>query len=348
MKYYVGLDVSMKTTFISIVNQEKKIVFESEVITDPCTIFSAIKGTKLDIENCAIESGAISHWLVKELLKRKIPVVCVDSRKMAKILSININKTDKNDARLIAEALRCGFYSEVHQKNQEDAEMQILMGTRRTLIEVSTKLKNTIRGHLKIFGIRLGTASNKKFDNLVRSALQNKPEVVQLGLKSLLETFKCTNNEIEFLEKKIEEMAKEDEDVKLLTTIPGVGVITAFTFKTCLGDPSRFKRSRSVGAYFGMTPTQYSSGDIVKQGKVSKCGNSEVRSLLNEAAFSIIYSTKSWNRIKAWGLKIKKKKGHKKAMMAVGRKLSVLMYRMLISRKQFEYGVPKDNSQKTA
>jgi transposase len=95
MKYYVGLDVSMKTTFISIVNQEKKIVFESEVITDPCTIFSAIKGTKLDIENCAIESGAISHWLVKELLKRKIPVVCVDSRKMAKILSININKTDK-------------------------------------------------------------------------------------------------------------------------------------------------------------------------------------------------------------------------------------------------------------
>jgi transposase len=348
MKYYVGLDVSMKTTFISIVNQEKKIVFESEVSTDPEAIFSALKSTKLDVENCAIESGAISHWLVQELLKRKIPVVCVDSRKMAKILSININKTDKNDARLIAEALRCGFYSEVHQKNQEDAEMLILLGARRTLIEVSTKLKNAIRGHLKIFGIRLGTASNNKFDNLVQAALQNKPEVVRLGIKSLLETFKHTNNEIESLEKKIAKMAIEDGDVKLLTTIPGVGVITAFTFKTCLGDPTRFKRSRSVGAYFGMTPTQYSSGDIIKQGRVSKSGDSEVRSLLNEAAFSIIYSSKSWSRIKAWGLKIKKKKGHKKAMMAIGRKLSILMYSMLVSRKPFEYGVPKDNEKKTA
>lgn len=341
MKYYVGLDVSMKTTFISIVNQEKKIVFESEVSTDPDAIFSAIKSTKLDVENCAIESGSISHWLVQELLKRKIPIICVDARKMSKVLSININKTDKNDARLIAEALRCGFYSEVHQKTQEDAEMKILIGTRRTLIEVSTKLKNTIRGHLKIFGIRLGTCSNNKFENLVQAVLKNKPEVVQIAIKSLLETFKRTNNEIESLEKKITEMAKEDEDVKLLTTIPGIGIITAFTFKTYLGDPNRFKRSSSVGAYFGMTPTQYSSGEVIKQGKVSKCGSSEVRSLLNEAAFSIIYSSKSWSKIKAWGLKIKKKKGHKKAMMAIGRKLSVLMYRMIISRKPFEYGESK-------
>lgn len=348
MKYYVGLDVSMKTTFISIVNQEKKTVFESEVSTDPDAIFSAIKSTKLDVEKCAVESGAISHWLVKELLKRKIPITCIDSRKMAKILSINVNKTDKNDARLIAEALRCGFYSEVYQKDQEDVEMNILIGARRTLKEESTKLKNTIRGHLKVFGIRLGTAGNNKFYNLVRTALQNKPEVVQIGIKSLLETFNHTNNEIEFLEKKIVEMAMMDEDVKLLTTIPGVGVITAFTFKTCLGDPARFKKSRSVGAYFGMTPTQYSSGEVIKQGKVSKCGSSEVRSLLNEAAFSIIYSCKSWSRIKAWGLKIKKKKGHKKAMMAIGRKLSILMYSMLVSRKPFEYGVPKGNEKKMA
>lgn len=341
MKYYVGLDVSMKTTFITIVNQEKKIVFESEVSTDPEAIFSAIKGTKLDIENCAIESGSISHWLVQELLKRKIPVICVDSRKMAKILSININKTDKNDAHLIAEALRCGFYSEVHQKTQENAEMKILMGTRRTLIEVSTKLKNAIRGHLKIYGIRLGTASNNRFYNLVQTALKNKPEVVQIGIKSLLETFKHTNNEIESLEKKISKMAINDEDVKLLTTIPGVGIITAFTFKIYLGDPARFKKAYSVGAYFGMTPTQYSSGEIIKQGRVSKCGSAEVRALLNESAFSLVYASKSWSRIKAWGLKIKKKKGHKKAMMAVGRKLSLIMYRMLVSRKPFEYGTSK-------
>jgi len=131
-----------------------------------------------------------------------------------------------------------------------------------------------------------------------------------------------------------------------LTTIPGIGLVTAQTFKVHLGNPKRFKTSRSVRAYFGMTPTQYSSGEAHKQGRVSKCGSSEVRSLLNEAAFSILYSAKSWSRIKAWGQKIKKKKGHKKATMAIGCKLSTIMHRMLITRKPFEYGTPKENEVK--
>jgi transposase len=346
MKYYAGLDVSMKTTSICIVNQEKKIVFESEVPTDPNTIFSAIRGTGLDIENSAVESGSISHWLVQELSRKKMPIICVDARKMSRVLSININKNDKNDARLIAEALRCGFYSEVQQKPQEDVEMKILMGSRRSLIETHTKLKNTIRGHLKAFGIRLGTASNHKFEGLVQQALKDKPEVVKMGIKGLVETLKNINGQIALLDKKIEELAMEDEDVKLLTTIPGVGIVIAYTFKAHLGDPSRFKTSRAVGAYFGMTPTQYSSGEVQKQGRVSKCGAPEVRSLLNEAAFAMLYASKSWSRIKVWGLKIKKKKGHKKAMMAVGRKLCVLMHRMLITRKPFEYGSPKENEKK--
>lgn len=344
MKYYAGLDVSMKTTFICIVNQDKKVVYEVEVPTDPRAIFSAIEGTKLHLEGSAIESSSLSYWLVKELSKKGVPIVCVDARKMSRVLSININKTDKNDARLIAEALRCGFYSEVHQKTQEDVEMKILMGTRRTLIETSTKLKNTIRGHLKVFGIRLGAANNQKFEALVQDALKDKPGVVCIGLKGLLECFKNTNIQIALLENKIAEMAREDEDVRLLTTVPGVGIITAYTFITHLGDPKRFKSSRAVGAYFGMTPTQYSSGEIQRQGRISKCGSSEVRSLLNESAFSILYTCKGWSRIKAWGLSIKKKKGHKKATMAVGRKLCVLMHRMLATRKAFEYGEAKEKT----
>lgn len=342
MKYYAGLDVSMKTTSICIVNEEKKVIFEKDVETDPGAIFSSIKETRLEIKNSAVESGSLSHWLVQELSKKGMPIVCVDARKMSRVLSININKTDKNDARLIAEALRCGFYSEVHQKPQEDVEMKILMGSRRCLIETATKLKNTIRGHLKAFGIRLATASTPKFARVVGDALQDKPEVVQEGVKGLLACFEHTLIQVALLEKKIEELAKEDEEVKLLTTIPGVGIITAYSFICHVGDPKRFKNSRAVGAYFGMTPTQYSSGDVHKQGRVSKCGSQEVRALLNECAFSILYSTKSWSRLKAWGQKIKKKKGHKKATMAVGRKVCVLMHRMLITRKPFEYGAPKE------
>jgi transposase len=342
MKYYIGLDVSMKTTSICIVDQHGSVVFEETVSTDPIAISNAISSTRLKIEKTAVESGSISHWLVQELCKKGLPIICIDSRKMSKVLSININKTDKNDARLIADALRCGFYSEVHQKSQENVETRILINSRRTLKNISSTLKNTIRGHLKAFGIRLGPAKNNKFIELVEKLLKDKSEIVQYGLQQLLEAFSSINQKLLQIEQKLEELAKHDEDIQLLKTIPGVGLLTAFTFKVYLGDPKRFKSSRSVGAYFGLTPTQYSSGETQRQGRVSKRGSSEIRFLLNEAAAVMLYRTKSWCRPKAWGLKLKKKKGHKKATTAIGRKLCTIMHRILITRKSFEYGEPKE------
>lgn len=262
---------------------------------------------------------------------------------MSKVLSININKTDKNDARLIAEALRCGFYSEVHQKSQENVETRILVNSRRTLVNISVQLKNTIRGHLKAFGIRLGSVSTpNRFIESVKKLLNDKSEIVQYGLQQLLDAYVDINQHLNLLEDKLEDLAQQDEDIELLKSIPGVGLITAFTFKVYLGDPKRFKTSRAVGAYFGLTPTQYSSGETQRQGRVSKRGSSEVRCLLNDAATSMLYRTKSWCRPKAWGLKLKKKKGHKKATTAVGRKLCTIMHRMLVTRKSFEYGAPRD------
>jgi transposase len=342
MKYYTGLDVSLKTTAICIVNQEGKIVFEETVVTDPVTITAVLKETRLEIERVAIESGSISHWLEKELCARGLPIICIDAHKMSKVLAININKTDKNDARLIAEALRCNFYSEVQPKTQENAELQILLNSRRTLKNVATQLKNTIRGHLKVFGIFLGQLNSKKFLEKALVAIHNKSDNVKESLKCLLDAFYQIIQQMKLLEEKIEAIAKHDEDVKLLTTIPGVGTLIALTFKVYVGDPNRFKTSKAVGAYFGMTPRQYSSGETHRQGKVSKRGSSEIRFLLNEAASVMMYCTKSWCRPKAWGLKLKKKKGHKKATMALGRKLGTVMHRMLISKKAFEFGEPKE------
>lgn len=343
MEYYIGLDVSMKTTSICILDAQGKITFEDVVETDPATIAKAIEGTNLPIETIALESGSISHWLVQKLRSFELPVICIDARKMSKLLSININKTDKNDARLIANALRCNFYSEVIQKEQDLAEIKILLNSRRCLLDTLVKLKNTIRGHFKTFGIRLGAFKHKRFIKEANNCLTDKPEIVVLALTGLLQTFESTLDQLNIIDKKIQEMAKSDADVQLLTTIPGIGIITAFTFKVHVGNPSRFKKSRSVGAYFGMTPTQYSSGETTRIGRISKCGTMEVRTLLNDAAMCMMYCTKSWNRVKAWGLKIKQKKGHKKATMAVGRKLCAVMHRMLVTRKPFEYGEkPKD------
>lgn len=341
MKYYSGLDVSMKTTSICVIDQNGSIVFEETVVTDPACITNTLKATGFPLEKVALESGAISHWLVQKLRLNKIPVVCIDARKMSKVLAINVNKTDKNDAHLIAEVVRCNFYSEVIQKSQGEAEINILLSSRRTLLNTVVTLKNTIRGHLKVFGIRLLSVKHSNFAYEVMKHVQDKSEVTKTTFRALLETFEKTLDQLKLLEREIEKAAKEDEDVKLLMTIPGIGRITAFTFKISLGNPARFKKSRAVGAYYGLTPRQYSSGEKVQQGRISKCGSDEMRALLHEAATALLYCTKSFSRIKAWGLKLRQKKGHKKAATAVGRKLCTVMHSMLISRKPFEYGEPK-------
>lgn len=339
MRYFTGLDISMKTTSVCVVDHLGKLIYQTTVSTEPQCILDALKPYIEKIEKIGLESGSISFWLVKELRNLGLPAICIDAHKMSKVLTINVNKTDKNDARMIAEVIRCGFYSEVIIKSDELIEIGMCLSSRRTLINTGVKLKNTIRGHLKSFGIRLGSSKPTQFCMQVREAISSKSDLVKLVLASLLDAYEQLLHSLKALDSKIIELAKDDEDVKLLQTIPGVGLITAFTFKVQLGDPRRFKKSRSVGAYFGLTPNQYSSGETVRQGRISKRGEKEMRALLNEAAMTMLYRTKTWSHIKVWGLKIKKKKGHKKATMALGRKLSTIMHRMLVSRKPFEYNV---------
>jgi len=208
------------------------------------------------------------------------------------------------------------------------------------LVEQRTQLINCIRGILRAQGkLQCGTSQNSaKFAEAVRELIKTVPNDVQLSIEALLTVFIAICKEVDTLEIHIEKIAYEDKDVQLLMTIPGVGVITALTYKLEIGDPKRFKRSKSVGAFVGLTPTQYSSGETERQGSISKSGSKELRSLLTEAAMSIMYCTKSWSKLKAFGWKIRKKHGHKKAKVAVGRKLAVIMHRMLIDNKRFEPG----------
>lgn len=341
MQHYIGLDVSMETTAICAIDETGKIVFETAVYSDPDAIFQALQGKGLSIKSVALESGGLSHWLLNGLCNKGLPAICIDARKMSKIISIKINKTDKNDARLIAEALRCNFYSLVHNKTDQNVQIRMLIAARRTLKNMQTSLKNTIRGHLKMYGIRLGPVGNRKFVGRVQEVISDKGNIVQIALNGLLLPVVAIQEQLDRMEKHIEDLAKTDSDIELLTSIPGVGNLTAITFKAILGEPERFANSRAVGAFLGMTPTQYSSGETQKQGKISKRGSSEGRMLLSEAAASMLYNVKSWNRLKAWGIKLKSKKGHKKAVVALGRKLGTVMHRMLITKEKFKFGEQK-------
>lgn len=347
MKHYIGLDVSMKQTSVCIVDEQSKVVFEKEVNTKPKEIYECIKKTNLQIELAGLESGSLSHWLVDELKKLGLPIICVCSRKMAAILSININKTDKNDARGIASALRGGHYREVHQKSKHSAELSTLMGARRCLVKQRTCCMNTIRGLFKTYGILVGAAKSERFYERIEELLEKLSPEAKLGIKALLDVFSATNIQVKILSKHIEEIAIKDPDVKRLITVPGIGPITALTFKMEIDNPERFKKSRSVGAYIGGTPTQYSSGETHRQGKVSKCGSAELRYLLCESATSLMMRTKSWNKDKVWAHKIMKKRGFGKARMALARKLAVKMHRMWMDEKDYEWVDVKPEEIKT-
>lgn len=348
MTHYAGLDVSMNTTFICIVNEKGKVVKEVESSSTPESIDSFLSGTGLKIEKVGLESGCLTHYLKKGLQKKGYTVVGMESHRMAAILATIINKTDKNDARGIAEALRVGHYKECVHRSDEAVEIRTLLHGRRTAVEGRTHTITSIKGHLKVYGVKLGKGSGKSFRAKVEGAIANLNPRVQKVIKSLLNILDTIEEEIKELDQIVKDAGKEDERVRLLQTVDGVGPITALAFVAEVDDPKRFEDSKDVAAYIGLTPTQYSSGEMQRQGGISKKGSKHTRCLLVEAATTLLTRCQVWSKLKAWGVKLMKKIGKKKAIIAVARKLAVTMHKMLITGKAFERSSKKKEALQAA
>lgn len=344
MSYYAGLDVSMKETSIAIVDEQGKYVYETVCETDPEIIAKILNDSGLALKKIGLESGCLSFWLLDELKQLGLAAICIESKQMATIIALKVNKTDRNDARLIANAMRCNLYKEVYHKTKDSVEVGLQMGTRRTLVNIRTMLKNSIRGFIKAYGIRLGIVSHQKFPEAVRNSVKECGNGVQTAIDGLLKTYEEACRNIDNSEKELETLCKADPVIELFQSIPGVGAITALTYKAVIDNPHRFLNPRDVGAYLGLTPNQYSSGDTVKQGGISKCGSSELRNLLVECATVILTRTKGWTKLKAWGLKIMKRSGIKKAAAAVARKLAIIMLRIWQTGRAFIWGEKKEKS----
>jgi transposase len=345
MEYYAGLDVSNEETSICIVDENGNIVKEAKVLSDPESIHRYLKKTGFKFEKIGLEAGALSHWLVTGLRKEKWNVICIDSRFMAAILSVNVNKTDRNDARAIANAIRCNNYKEVHIKSIESIKINCLLTARKALVHQKLRLSGTIRGILKTFGIKLPKGMPSVRDAIKKAVSFDEfsPEEYKVSshvdwsvIETLIVCCEKVEEQLNVLEFKLEFLAKNDRIVQRFMTHPGVGPVTAVSYKAEIDDPKRFKKSRSVGAYLGMAPRQFSSGETIKQGRISKNGSSEVRALLHEAGVVMISRTKAQSKLKSWGLKKKRKLKTQKAGMAVGRKIAINLHRMWLEDKDFD------------
>jgi len=337
MTHYAALDVSLRSVAICIIDNDGKIRLETSVpseIEDITAVLDAFDGT---IVSVGLEAGVLTQYLTYGLQSTGYEVICMEARQVKAALSAMRNKTDKNDARGIAQVLRSGWYSRVHVKSMRSHEIRALLSSRRAVLSKCTDLEQEVRGLFKVFGIKLPPRlGHGAFDKTVRPTIEADPALAH-ALVPLLEARMALYKSFRELDNRVRRMALADTVCRRLMTAPGVGFVTSLTYKAAVDDPTRFKRSRTVPAHFGLTPRRFQSGDMDISGRISRAGDSQVRATLYNAAHAIMTRSSKYSSLKVWGMQLAKKRGHRRAVVAVARKLAVILHRMWIDETSFQW-----------
>ena len=249
---------------------------------------------------------------------------------------MQINKSDRNDAVGIARIMQCGWYKEVRVKDLDSHAVRALLVSRALLVKIKRDLENQVRGLLKNLGLVIGPAKMNAFALRAAELTEDRPELA-VAVTPLLTARVAIEQQIADLDRKIMKRARNNAQVRQFMTAPGIGPITALCFLATIDDPGRFRRSRSVGAYVGLTTRRYASGEIDWTGRISKCGDKMLRSYLYEAANVLLTRVAKWSALKAWGIRLAKRSGLRKAKVAVARKLAVILHRMWIDGTEFKW-----------
>jgi transposase len=245
---------------------------------------------------------------------------------------MRMNKSDRNDARGLAEIVRMGWYREAKVKSMESRQVHAILTARAKLVDLRRDIENQIRGLLKSLGIVIGKAGTKAFPARVAAILHEAAH-----LRPLIEPLLQAHSALKY-DGQLNDVAKSDQTIRRLMTVPGVGPITALAFASTVDDPSRFKRASDVGAYLGLTPRRYQSGELDRTGRISKRGDRLTRYYLFEAANVLLKVVRRTSPLKAWGLKLAKRIGPKKAKVAVARKLAIILHCIWTDGTQFDWG----------
>ena len=336
MEYYVGLDVSLKQTSICVVDQTGSVVREGVVDSDPEAIAEFVRAKAPGVVRIGIETGPTTTWLWTELKRLDLPVICIDARHAKAVLKMQINKSDRNDAAGIARIMQTGWFKEVRVKDLDSHAVRALLASRALLVKIKRDLENQVRGLLKNLGLVIGRAKFNVFAVRAEELIEGRPELVA-AVRPLLEARHAIEQQVDDLDREVRKLARYDAQVRKFMTAPGVGPITALCFKATIDDPARFKRSRSVGAYVGLTSRRHASGEVDWSGRISKCGDAMLRMYLFEAAGVLLTRVQKWSALKAWGTRLVKRNGLRKAKVAVARKLAVILHRMWIEGTEFNW-----------
>ena len=334
MEHYAGIDVSLELSSICVVDAAGRIVHEAKLASEPEALIAWFRGLGTRLARIGLEAGPSSQWLFAAMRDAGLAVELLETRHVRDAFKAMPVKTDRKDARGIAQLMRLGWFRPVHCKSVPAQETRALLTARKLLQTKRLDVEMSLRGVLRGFGLKVGPTTARSFAARVRELVEGHTTLTVVA-EALLAAREALGEQLRGLEKRLRDQAREDERARLLMTTPGVGVIVALTFVAAVDDPARFRSSKAVGAHFGLTPRKYQSGETDVTGRISKIGDAGVRTALYEAANIVLTRPVKGSALKSWAARLAARAGMRKAKVALARKLAVVLHRMLADGKPF-------------
>jgi transposase len=336
MELYAALDVALEKTALCVLDRDGAVILETNVASDPDAIADRLAPLRADLARLDLEAGPLSEWLVRGLARHGFEALLMETRHVRAALSARVTKTDRNDARGMADLLRMGWFRPVHVKSLDAREQRALLTARSTLVRRLKDVENSVRGLLRGFGIRIASMLRGRCDPAVREAICGHPTLPDV-IGPLLVARSALRDQLVIVEKRVRDAVRHDPVCRRLMTTPGVGPVVALTYRAAVDQPERFSSSKSVSASFGLTPRRYQSGETDRVGAISRAGDASVRAALFEAAHVMLTRSAKWSNLKAWAVKLAQRRGVKRAKVALARKLAVILHRMWRDETDFRF-----------
>jgi len=335
MDHYAGIDVSLECSSVCVVDASGNIVREGRIASEPDALLDWFGALGFDLARIGLEAGPLSQWLYAALREAGLAVELLETRHVRDAFSAMIVKSDRNDARGIAQLMRLGWFRPVHCKSMAAQEVRALLTARKLVQAKLLDIENSLRGILRGFGLKVGKTTRPSFAGRIQELVAGHPNLEAIG-EALLSVRAVLLREFNGFEKRVRLMARSDAKAKLLMTTPAVGPIVALTYACAIDDPARFKSSKAAGPHFGLTPKKYQSGETDRTGRISKIGDAAVREALYQAAHVMLTKpVKGCSELKSWAMRIARRAGMRKAKVALARKLAVVLHRMLANAVPF-------------
>ena len=241
MEHFAGLDVSVKDTSVCIVDDTGKVIREVKIASEPAALLQVLTNPAYHFKRIGLEAGPLSQWLYSALAEAGLPVICVETRHMRAVLKAQINKTDRNDARGMAQMMRVGLYRPVHVKTLLSQKLRMLLTHRKLLQSKAIAIDNDLRGTLRNFGLKVGIVGAAKFEARIKGLVEGLPDLAAL-VEPLLIVRRVLRAQLGILHRRLLAIVRDDEVCRRLVTIPGVGPVVALTYRATVDVPARFQK----------------------------------------------------------------------------------------------------------